>query len=330
MSNNPEDSLEGALLLEKRRQFFSDYRVVQSFDFESCERTLLDDEATLRTCRYCRRSIPDVRFKSEAHAVPHFLGNTKVFTKNECDTCNSFLGREYEDHLAKWSHLFRAAVGIVGKNGVPVFKSKDIRLETSSNGLSIAYQNPDFSPSDVDLRNFSTHKLLGDNPSQSYVPFRAAMALIRIACSLCPQSSLNTISLTLDWMLDIDRASIPAWHVMFACTPGPLTSKDSRVLLLQRKSQAATPFLILVIRFRNIRLQTFVPFCASDDHWIRRDQPVSITIPAFPSRFDEHWPYGKSNYGTLDWSSKEPRVDRAGVEFIFLNLRGTDGIENTN
>jgi hypothetical protein len=310
------------LLLAERRHYYRNYKLIRAFDFEVTKRVLIEDHGEGRACRFCRRTSPAVNFKSEAHAIPHFLGNNRVFTKNECDSCNALFGREYEDHLAKWSLLYRAVAGIDGKKGVPTFKSKDVRIETDSNGLKIGYQNPLFTISDLDPKNLGAHSLLGDNPSQTYVPLRAAAALIRVACCLCPADLLNQVRLPIEWLLNFDSACLSGWQVMLAFTPGTVQPAYSRVLLLQRIENSESPFLILVLRFRNIRIQTFIPFCDADSNWMRMNQYCKITIPAFPSRFDYGWPFGKTTYGTLDWSSRVPQVDRAQIELGFMQGPG--------
>ena len=88
---------------------------------------------TPRRCRYCLRQEPATCFKKIAHAIPECLGNRTLISHDECDHCNDRFSQTIEDHLDKFTQPLRTVLGIKGKNGVPVFKSRDGKLRVELN-----------------------------------------------------------------------------------------------------------------------------------------------------------------------------------------------------
>jgi hypothetical protein len=122
---------------EQADKFHSNYSLINALiPAESNKRELkLKSE---RKCRYCRKSMPETSFKSEAHLLPHFLGNNLLFSDFECDTCNKLFGT-YEDHFCKMIEPERAVGAVAGKKKRPKFKSpqEHIRIE-----IADFYKNP--------------------------------------------------------------------------------------------------------------------------------------------------------------------------------------------
>jgi hypothetical protein len=270
-----------------------------------------------RRCRYCGRGEPDVSFNSVAHAVPEFLGNRDILSMNECDACNTFLANNYEDHLSKWSLFARATSQVRGKKSKPTFKNPDetMRIGSGANGLEIKLTDPDL-----------THKLMAeggpyaftlpaDASSQPHIPIRAAMALVKIACSICPSDQLDQCSPAIDWLMGRAKVTMSGLPVLYVFTPGPINDNASEVVLLRRKVDEAIPYMWCVIQFSNYRLQTFVPFCPADAAWLKQSQSITFKCRHFPTRFGPNWPYGEAELGSLDWSGTEPVQRSATATF---------------
>jgi hypothetical protein len=70
-----------------------------------------------RKCAFCSKTEFDgASFKADAHAIPENLGNKRVVSHEECDTCNN----DYsicELHLAKMLAVERIFSGARGKGG---------------------------------------------------------------------------------------------------------------------------------------------------------------------------------------------------------------------
>jgi len=299
------------------------YEIIAGYWFETGNRVSVSDPGESRMCRFCSRDSTQTTFNSESHAIPEFLGNRTVFCGNECDECNAKFGRDYEDHLAKWSHLVRSALKIRGKKKYPTFKTDSFRMEPEKDNLHIRYLDPDtprIDPSDVPFN----YDLFGDSSSQPYIPKRAAMSLTKIAASICPSPYIHEFKRAIEWLNAPDIATISGLLVGYGFTPGPVPNTASNAFILRRKTDAPIPYLWLILQCRNFRLQSFVPFCESDASWMRSNEAVSVPFYAFPSIFDENWTWGQTKFGTLDWSSSEPQCDEAKLSFRFLSLKKTD------
>ena len=221
--------------------FDTRYEVIERVPFVAEKRILLrdhDDEAH-RRCRYCGRGKAEVQFKRDAHAVPDFLGNLSVFSMNECDSCNEYFGRGCEDHLSKQTMFARVLVGISRKKGKKsTFKNKDETLRIDADGSNKEIHLPFPNSVDdllVDGKMPDVIPLTGDTASQPYVPIQAAMALVKIACSVCPKEHLGQCQRAIDWLMGRMIAELSGFPVFFACTPGPLNDNASEIVILSPK-----------------------------------------------------------------------------------------------
>lgn len=52
-----------------------------------------------RVCRFCGRSMPDVKFKKVAHALSESIGNKHIINNEECDSCNENFSIIEQDFL---------------------------------------------------------------------------------------------------------------------------------------------------------------------------------------------------------------------------------------
>jgi len=284
----------------------------------------LADQEDLKTriCRFCGLGRPDVTFRKIAHAVPELLGNKSLVSQNECDVCNEKLADEYEDSLSKWFGPMRTVSQIRGKSGVPTYKNKDVRIEMGENGLEIGIVAEDLE-SFLNFDGPFTFKIPVPTPSQSYVPLRAAKALLKVACSICPPKLLNECQPTIDWLMSRMDARLSMFPVLFAFTPGPNPYGDGKVLLLRRKSDAKLPFLWCVLATANYRFQFLVPFCPLDT-WITPGDSVRLTLPHLPDVFGDTWPHGKTQFSLFDWSGTEAVVREQSISFHVNSLEEVD------
>lgn len=291
------------------------YRVVFDSSLREARHVKLIDpeDGKGRICRFCGKGKPDVTFKSDAHAVPEFLGNKSLISQNECDTCNQLLAKKYEDDLAKWFGPLRTVSQIRGKSGVPTYKNKNMRIEMGDKGLEIGIVAEDLE-SHLKFDGPFTFTLPVPASTQPFVPINAAKALIKIACSLCPPDLLGECKPAIDWLMGRARASMSMFPVLFAFTPGPMPYGDGRVLLLQRKSDTSFPFLWCVVATANYRFQFFLPFCPSDA-WMMKEKSIQLNLRHFPDVFGDKWPHGKTRFGTFDWSGTEPIVKEQSFSF---------------
>src|SRR5690606_33270418 len=140
------------------------------------------------------------------------------------------------------------------------------------------------------------YELPTDGGAQEFVPIRAALALVRIACSICPESELDECRGAIDWLMGTTSFEADHWPVIFGFTPGPINDNCDEVLLLRRRTDGSIPYMWLVARFGNYQLQSLVPLCPADQGWFRTDGANSFQCMSYPSRFGQDWPYGASSF----------------------------------
>lgn len=279
-----------------------------------------------RRCRYCGRGRPDVTFKMDAHAFPDFLGNLSVFSMNECDACNEHFGRGCEDQLSKQTMLARTLAGIPRKKSrESTFKSNDGMLRIDSSGSNVDIRVP-IPNSVIDLlvdgKAPDEIPLTGDTASQPYIPIQAAMALVKIACSVCPKEDLGQCQVAIDWLMGRRTVRFSQFPVSFAFSPGAINDKASEVVVLRRNGDGAEPYLWSVVQFRNFRYQVFVPCCPADESWSREGSMRPVTLKHYPSRFGPDWPFGPTKYFWGDWSGTEPVRTTAKVSHQVVQVIG--------
>lgn len=295
---------------EKAQRYFDERYEILRFPFVQDRPDKLQDhqDESSRLCRFCRRGQPRVTFRSVAHAIPEFLGNKSVLSLNECDDCNTYLADRYEDHLSKWTLLGRAASQVKGKHGFPTFKnpSKTLKIEVGKQGLVIHLQEPELLGQLLQEGGPYQFTLPADGTSQPYIPLRAAMALIKIGCSICPPEELGKLRLAVDWLMQRHDVAFDNFPVLYAFTPGPISDAAGEAILLRRKLPGPEPYLLCLVQFGNHRFQTFLPFCPEDDDWFKPSKRINLKTVHYPSRFGHDWPFGATNYRVLNWGANEP------------------------
>ena len=74
-------------LAEELISFLSNYEIQDIFISNDGNRNQLRPRNE-RTCRFCNKSYPAVKFKAIAHLIPKSFGNNSLKSDFECDTCN--------------------------------------------------------------------------------------------------------------------------------------------------------------------------------------------------------------------------------------------------
>ena len=118
--------------------FNNNYECIFSYNLNSNESKIIKDNNG-KKCRFCGRKEPEVTFRKKAHAISEMLGNRSVLSDNECDECNAFFGDNLENDLGKYLGVIRTLTQIVGKGGVPSYKTKNkkARIDYTNKGLVI-------------------------------------------------------------------------------------------------------------------------------------------------------------------------------------------------
>jgi hypothetical protein len=308
------------------RAYYTDrYEVIVDYGFVTHPPIRLNDHdpknQAARRCRFCGLGPASVTFKKKAHAASEMLGNKTIRSMNECDSCNERFSAEYESHLGKWSQFVRSVTQMKGKGGAPgyVNPSGTMRLDNSGGRLNIHLTDKSLFEKAVAAQGPFSFDLPADAPSPPYIPLRAAMALVKMACSVCPLEDLPQCLRAIGWLMTGAGISVSNFVVLRGFTPGPPEAFTSKVILLRRKRPGHEPYLWCVLQCLNHRVQFFVPGCPADDHIFGTG---AVTIPAWHYRLPEipfDWPPGESEYWREDWSSQEEKQTSVAVAFQVLH-----------
>jgi len=113
-------------LREQFEEFFASYEMEDVIFHPDSEPTLRPKPS--RVCRFCGKSMPDVKFVSAAHTIPQLTGNKYLISDFECDTCNNHFSL-YESSLGTFLGVSRTLTTLRGQSGIPAYKSPDKKFE---------------------------------------------------------------------------------------------------------------------------------------------------------------------------------------------------------
>lgn len=251
-------------------------------------------------CRFCGRPFPYVSFKNDAHALPHFIGNNKLFTNQECNTCNNKFGRLLETEFAKYMHLNHTFSGVRGKTGFPEFKRHDAKITTTGTFIDwkdIPQENLDFDQSSGVL----TVKQI----MPTFIPIAVYKCLVKMAMTIMPDQELLNFDDTLKWISEDDH-SISAFsfnHLWLLQGNVQTTERFTGIsaVLVKRKENTdkTQPFMMFRLTYGTSIFQIPIPL-SKEDHSISHN-----IIPYIPNLHDLEHGYGKiqfqlSNFNTIE------------------------------
>lgn len=164
----------------------------ETYDFE----TIIGDSETKsylgqkdpRVCRFCKKSEPEVTFKSTSHVMPQFMGNKNLLSYFECDTCNSLFSK-YEDSFANFFGISRTIAQIKGQsNKVPKFKDPKTGLEVFLNDTGIqitTIEGKEVFKMDEEKKSFA---ISTERPG--YIPIHIPKIIIKIGLSMLSETDV--------------------------------------------------------------------------------------------------------------------------------------------
>lgn len=288
----------------------------------------LGDPAHPRSCRFCRRSEPDVTFKDEAHALPAAFGNMGLFSYYECDDCNHLFGEGIENHLGNWTKPMRTLSRIKGRSGVPTIKKPDPdkgwRVEYDGSGFQLSqYEDEPFFEVDEAAKQlrFQLHR-------DTYIPVAALKGLVKIGLTLIPDVEVPNFKETYDWTRDKDhsRNFVAEFPIFRTFVPGPMRN-DLIVLMLMRRRAGVkdVPYAFYTMAYGNEVLQVFLPSLEQD----RCIDGQKLTFPAFPNpRSPDPQRYGRPRLTVEHLTGRDSVKDekvQTNVGFDEIRRRGKDG-----
>lgn len=126
--------------MEVHMKFEDVYSIKSVFKNLDCKEPIIEShggyiEKTKRFCLFCGETYPNVSFSKVAHAVSESIGNKRLVSCFECDSCNSAFGSTFEDSFGKYVLPYKYVSKAFGKKNTITIKdmpSKEAALTYGS------------------------------------------------------------------------------------------------------------------------------------------------------------------------------------------------------
>ncbi|HEY9777208.1 MAG TPA: HNH endonuclease [Planktothrix sp.] len=200
------------------------------------------------TCRFCKKSKPEVSFDSIAHAIPESIGNRHIVTTFECDSCNQTFGDEIEHHFGLWSNYERVIGRVPGKRGIPKLDRYDWHIRNTDEGVT------EFGVSDelkVE-RDESEGRITITATSAPYVPIAVLKAFHKMALSLMQEHHANRFDRLCSWILNRDHKQLSAricTTVIFTTIQGVSIEPGEAYVYNRSTADQTLPFITFLVGF---------------------------------------------------------------------------------
>ena len=261
-----------------------------------------------RTCRFCKKSFPDVKFNKVAHLLPQLIGNKKFKSDEECDNCN-YLFSKYENDLASFLGITRTLALSVGQEGVPKFKNPD---------KSLVIQKGDREKKLIEIisEGIENENVIIDEAMKtltikaikaSYIRINVYKSLLKIALSLIPLEVLAKYKKSIKFLMtsefDEKMKGNPFIRMRGYFVPG-VPIKKPLVFLWKKSNHSknmSIPYRTLSIYFQTYILQIFINLDENDRHLYSNKSALFKFLPPF---MDKAWieAFGEPGYFDLDMS----------------------------
>ena len=279
--------------------------IIEFYDkyYVSCTQTLNKNikiylgENKNKTCRFCGKSTPDVKFSKLAHALPELIGNKSLFSNYECDTCNEVFANSIEDNLSKFLGVGRTLFQIRGKKGIPKYKSnkKNVKIQFTDELIIEASDKSE----DISLNEKTMSLTIS---KQKYIPILVYKCFVKMALSLLGEAELKNFSRTVRWLNPNDNVNITTKSLLciISISPSYMSSDMIHTYLFKRKNDSdLVPYMSFFIMFSCYSFQIFIPFSEKDKHIINKD----LELKSFASIMKEN---EDINFFVKEFSSENP------------------------
>ena len=211
-----------------------------------------------RICRFCSKSYPEVSFKKVAHSISEALGNKKIITNEECDTCNEKFGKGIENDLILFLDFFRIFFGVKGKKGVPKLKGKNFEI-TNTGEIKIKLTLTDDEIKDLKhdvprLELKSTQDITFQNIYKT---------LSKYALSVINRSQITDFNDTIAWINGVkNMANLP--KIAMLTSNDFLSTHPSIIVYLRKNNETKLPFAVAEFRFTSLIFVYIIPGSSKD------------------------------------------------------------------
>lgn len=222
-----------------------------------------------RVCRFCGRSMPEVKFRQKAHAISESLGNKGLVCREECDECNKHFNETIEQDIINFFHFQLILHGVKGKNGDPTLKGDEISItnDTSSQetlGRDTLILKVKDMPDTRDPQKIA--QFLSQQFSFSSVKFKPQniyKCFCKYVLSLIDSKYLPYFQETINWINGpiSKRRLPPVWHYDV-----PMSTTPSLVIMQRKHNHKEIPYCWAILNVASSQFLFILPFCSLDKY----------------------------------------------------------------
>jgi hypothetical protein len=238
--------------MSSTEQILNNYELIVNYSTFDIPRPLYLGNKTHRVCRFCGKNKNEVSFKKKAHVIPEGIGNKKLFSLYECDSCNSFFGNTIENDLNNLISPYKLFFKIKGKKGINTvkpFKGKD-RIEYAQD-LNIFLATLSKENIAIDDENKTAIIKIQTQPINLFSLYKC---LLKIAILVLPENELYNFSPS----VQLIKGEIITQDPLFVKISNtyPLGIEHFEVYLFRRKKgYSQNPYILFILMFRTFLFQ---------------------------------------------------------------------------
>lgn len=273
-----------------------------AFD-ENTRNKIGEPDKSKRVCRFCNKSNGDVSFKKVAHSISEALGNKKIITNDECDTCNEKFGTGIENDLILYLNLYRNVFGIKGKNGIPKLKGKNFEIENKGTieikQILTDEEINDPNRDDFKIRLESTQNITAQNIYKT---------LSKYALGVIDRTQIANFSDTIEWINGTKNINnLP--KVAMLTSYDLFTIHPKLMVYLRKTDDNKLPYAVAEFRFTFLTFVYIIPNSSKDTTDFTQDE-----------NFKHFWDFFKHYSSVPNWKFQEMNNNTARQFTMNLNF----------
>lgn len=256
-----------------------------AFD-ENTRNKIGERDKSKRICRYCNKDSSEVKFRKVAHTISEALGNKKIITNDECDSCNEKFGSGIENDLILYLNLYRTVFGIKGKNGVPKLKGKNFEIENKG-AIEIKQILTDEEINDPNRDDFK----LRLETNQDITTQNIYRTLSKYALGVIDKKQLENFQETIEW-INGDKSFENLPKIKMLLSYELFSTHPKMMVYLRKNDNYDLPFAVVELRFTFLTFVYIIPKSSKDEKDFTQSED-----------FEKFWDFFKHYSSVRDWKS---------------------------
>lgn len=269
-----------------------------------------ESDKTKRVCRYCHRSEKDgAMFTQEAHAISDSLGNKVLYSNEECDECNDYLGSHCEQDFGEYLRLQRCYFGVKGREGVPIVRGRNFEMShPDGQPIKIDYSCLTGNVPD-DINNLVLQYEMEYNPQNLY------RALVKYFIGLVPQKYVSHFHKTGSWVKGVDKDGLPVslnqLPTIRQMSISQPVDRPQVIMYIRKDNDKSLPYAVGELHILNYIFVYIIPLADEDDRDFCGEED-----------FNRFWNFFKHYSSIPKWSSININIDQKVRTLVNINIGG--------